>query len=334
MTLDDQQSEIVTFAVFFSVLVSILLITVGYSILRIYTSPKDIRRVQLLQRDIDANHLADNFLSQCQLLYSFPLPWKSSTPFMSKFTPSLPTTTTTATSGTNPTAMKSHSFVFSTWISWMALLCFAIALILIIVACALGNLETGAVLKQTKLMYPAVIMLVISSNVFLLTRQSVYYSQKLKESWFINDLDTYQDVQHHNNQFHSISIRPYSLPNRLHEMEKHRYSCRPWSFQNMAQCALLFIEFLQWISFPLLDLLTLKNLRMVHPLPISIMRMFTFMTDPINTQLLFKLQFWTSFVFMVVGVLVVWVFYIVNHKLKKGWSLGWIFFLLPLTAFY
>ncbi|KAJ3352557.1 hypothetical protein GGF32_003659, partial [Allomyces javanicus] len=143
----DETKDVLTLALFGVLVAGIVLGTAGWSAYVTYTRPKDVRRVEALQRALDSVRLLENVRLQTVLLFTIPTPWRSWA------------------------SMKPH--VWENCGSLAALAMMAVGVIMLM-AGSLREVSPDALnLRSAGLMVAT-----IASSLYVIFRQIIYYQEK------------------------------------------------------------------------------------------------------------------------------------------------------------
>ncbi|KAJ3373086.1 hypothetical protein GGF31_001073 [Allomyces arbusculus] len=143
----DETKDVLTLALFGVLVAGIVLGTAGWSAYVTYTRPKDVRRVEALQRALDSVRLLENVRLQTVLLVTIPTPWRSWA------------------------SMKPH--VWENCGSLAALAMMAVGVIMLM-AGSLREVSPDALnLRSAGLMVAT-----IASSLYVIFRQIIYYQEK------------------------------------------------------------------------------------------------------------------------------------------------------------
>ncbi|ORZ39544.1 hypothetical protein BCR44DRAFT_1510281 [Catenaria anguillulae PL171] len=125
-------------------------------------------------------------------------------------------------------------------------------------------------------------------------------------------------------------------------MKLPTYYTFDWSLKNAMQLAILVVEFIQLISFPLRDLLNNPALKELGPVTDNlvdvvdrVIRIFTLIPDQLSGRVVSEFQFWGFFSVICTALVLAVTLAVVKYYFKQNVPMDWVFvFVPPASIFY
>ncbi|KAI9591958.1 hypothetical protein BDF19DRAFT_242373 [Syncephalis fuscata] len=289
---DNKQKDLIVILVFFGVLILAVIGIIVFYVIRYKTQEPELRLINQLNIQKEVEHLAENMVAQLGVLLR--LPWR-----------------------------QPRNWRWNDWASWLLLLLFIGSGVALIVGVALpdtdddsdnsNNEQTlGQLSKRSSLLLVSAFGFVMSVNLFLITRQHLYY--KCKREAFADDA-----------RFRAISETSFGTFDRA-------------SWYNRIQILVIAFEFFQLISFPLRDLLQSNRFSTDETASPSnatkfvdaVIRIVALL--PQLSSVYFYVQFWTITGGIILGLAVAFLFHLHNKYARLSWPIFWVSSVVPIVG--
>lgn len=312
-----QTNDKVSIALFFSIIALLLLSFVFYFW---YTERHKIPALQRGDQAVGQQQeiylLIDNISSQVKTTFRIPIftlaivVWKKihDTPT------TLPPPATTSADSILPLVSHEHQRVYNSRLYHLFALLF-VASFVIALAILLGAVTSSTTItSSTLLLQAALFVLVLSINLYLITRQRCYYMERRK--------------LYGNNDAHINAI----YDTRFSDWDKTMWS-------NWVQITILIIEFFQLMTFPLRDLITVTSFEtnqssrqmQTSQLVSFILNAGGLMPD-MRTPTWYTYSLWTTFATTMLSLVLALIIHFINWKYPYKLATRWVRWCIPVAV--
>lgn len=326
-----QANDTVSIALFFSIIALLLLSFVFYFwYTEIHKIPAIQRGDQAVGQQQEIYLLIDNISSQVKTTFRIPIftltivVWKrlfkqqydAPGAITSNTLPVAAATTSNTTDAVLPLVSHEHQRVYNSRLYHLFALLFVISFVitLAILVGAVSSASSTTATSSTLLLQAALFVLVLSINLYLITRQRCYYMERRK--LFGND-------DAHINAIYDT---------RFSDWDKSMWS-------NWVQITILIIEFFQLMTFPLRDLITVtsfeasqsSNQMQTSQLVSFILNAGGLMPD-MRTPTWYTYSLWTTFATTMLSLVLGVIIHCINLKYPYKLSTRWVRWCIPVAV--
>ncbi|KAI7888734.1 uncharacterized protein EV154DRAFT_447334 [Mucor mucedo] len=312
-----QANDTVSIALFFSIIALLLLSFVFYFW---YTERHKIpalkRGDQAVGQQQEIYLLIDNISSQVKTTFRIPIftlaivVWKR----IHVTSTALPQTVTNPADDILPLASHEHQRVYNSRIYHLFSLLFIISFIITLAILVGAVTSSTTATSSTLLLQAALFVLVLSVNLYLITRQRCYYMERRK---------LYGNDDAHINAIYDT---------RFSDWDKSMWS-------NWVQITILIIEFFQLMTFPLRDLITVTSFEasqsssqlQTSQLVSFILNAGGLMPD-MRTPSWYTYSLWTTFATIMLSLVLALIIHCINWKYPYKLSTRWVRWCIPVAT--